>query len=462
MKNSKADELRSYWKKQMADEDHRAIENLRRPAEHQTQTADVRATVGWADEHLFARRSVVNDYELKSAALARGRGENFDLADLDRAIAERDYCRFNGAPHKLASRELAGCEDQIGRAVQTGANTFFDLCRDYKPEPGLSAEQVHAAQKILKSHDFVTLFRGGAGTGKTHTLKEIERAIASTDRPVLVLAPQRQQVLDLESAGMRAQTLAHALSTNQFAPHSVVILDEAGQVGSAVSGGCAMKPEYKSAENEHDGRDDQDDRIQRMIEGLLSTGESEAFKRAVVSDPALRAAYAERVWMHGLLRAEGERLPLLLGAPEEPAGREMLQVTTEEGRGGALTRKRGMSFWSGWLAALAAAVALGFVMSRAREMARPRTVATLVQAQNTKWAGSTLPTLENSKLGPGTLALVEGVATLKFDSGAMVTLEAPTRLEILNAMNCRRLNNRYTASTDRSLFPAISSTSQSS
>lgn len=211
-----------------------------------------------------------------------------------------------------------------------------------------------------------------------------------------------------------------------------------------------MKPEYKSAENEHDGRDDQDDRIQRMIEGLLSTGESEAFKRAVVSDPALRAAYAERVWMHGLLRAEGERLPLLLGAPEEPAGREMLQVTTEEGRGGALTRKRGMSFWSGWLAALAAAVALGFVMSRAREMARPRTVATLVQAQNTKWAGSTLPTLENSKLGPGTLALVEGVATLKFDSGAMVTLEAPTRLEILNAMNCRLLEGSLTADVPES------------
>jgi ATP-dependent exoDNAse (exonuclease V) alpha subunit len=46
-----------------------------------------------------------------------------------------------------------------------------------------------------------------------------------------VLAPQRQQVHDLESAGLRAQTLAQALTTKQFAPYSVVILDEAGQVG---------------------------------------------------------------------------------------------------------------------------------------------------------------------------------------------------------------------------------------
>jgi len=79
----------------------------------------------------------------------------------------------------------------------------------------------------------VTLFRGGAGTGKTHTLKEVERAIGASNRPVpvLVLAPQRQQVHDLESAGLRAQTLAQALTTKQFAPYSVVILDEAGQVG---------------------------------------------------------------------------------------------------------------------------------------------------------------------------------------------------------------------------------------
>jgi conjugative relaxase-like TrwC/TraI family protein len=231
MKNSTADELRSYWKKQMAAEDRRALEAVRKPVERQAQSVDVRAIVGWADEHLFARRSVVNVHELKATALARGRGEGFDLADLDRAIEARDYFHPQGDPHKVAAREMAGCEDEIIRSVQKGMNTFFDLCSDYKPDPGLSAEQARAAQRILTSHNFATLFRGGAGTGKTHTLKEVERAIVSTNRPVLVLAPQRQQVQDLESAGLRAQTLAHALTTKQFPPYAVVILDEAGQVG---------------------------------------------------------------------------------------------------------------------------------------------------------------------------------------------------------------------------------------
>lgn len=231
MKNSTADELRSYWKSQMADGELQSVENLRGRTTQQSQAANVRAVVGWAEEHLFARRSLVNEHELKSLALARGRGGEFDLAELGSVIGARNYFRPANQPHMIAPLELAGCEGEILRAVQTGMNTFFDLCPDYRPDPGLSSEQARAAGKLLGSHDFVTLFRGGAGTGKSHTLKEVSRAVASTNVPVLVLAPQRQQVQDLESAGLRAQTLAHALTAKKFERCSVVILDEAGQVG---------------------------------------------------------------------------------------------------------------------------------------------------------------------------------------------------------------------------------------
>jgi ATP-dependent exoDNAse (exonuclease V) alpha subunit len=231
MKNSTADELRSYWKQQLTIEERRALENLCEPTEHLRQAANLRAIVTWADEHLFERRSVVNDYELKSAALARGRGEDFDLDDVDRAIAERNYFHPLNEPNKLAVPEMAGYEGEIVQAVRRGMNGFYAFCDDYVASPGLSAEQARAAQKILASHDFVTLFRGGAGTGKSHTLTEIEEAIRATRRHVLVLAPQRQQVQDLENAGMRAQTLAHALTAKKFPSCCVVILDEAGQVG---------------------------------------------------------------------------------------------------------------------------------------------------------------------------------------------------------------------------------------
>lgn len=72
-------------------------------------------------------------------------------------------------------------------------------------------------------------------------------------------------------------------------------------------------------------------------------------------------------------------------------------------------------------------------------------VATLEQADNTKWAGSTLPILPQSRLGSGMLSLVEGIATVRFASGATVTLEAPTKLEIIRPLRCRLIEGSITA-----------------
>lgn len=231
LKSAAADDLRAHWLGQLTPAERSTMENLRASVVRQEQKVDLSAIMTWADEHLFARRSVVNDHELKAAALARGRGDDFAVVDLERALASRDYFHPRNDPHKLATRETAGCEGEIVHAVQAGMNCFYPFCSNYAPPSGLLPEQARAAEKIIASHDFVTLFRGGAGTGKTHTLREVERAIRETKFPVLVLAPQRQQVQDLEAAGMQAQTLAHALTIKQFAPCSVVILDEAGQVG---------------------------------------------------------------------------------------------------------------------------------------------------------------------------------------------------------------------------------------
>jgi hypothetical protein len=113
IKNSTADELRSHWEKQLSTSERHALAGLGGPAT-EAEKADVRAIVAWADEHLFERRSVVNDYELMSAALARGRGQDFDLADLSQAVDERGYVREKGS-RKLTSRELHRCEWEIVR-----------------------------------------------------------------------------------------------------------------------------------------------------------------------------------------------------------------------------------------------------------------------------------------------------------------------------------------------------------
>ena len=94
-----------------------------------------------------------------------------------------------------------------------------------------------------------------------------------------------------------------------------------------------------------------------------------------------------------------------------------------------------------WLTAAAACLMLGLlVWQRAQPARQPvgtAAIATLVKSNGCKWAASTLPTAEGSRVGAGTYELVEGLATLKFDSGAEVVLEAPATLELIDAMNCR-------------------------
>jgi putative protein kinase ArgK-like GTPase of G3E family len=55
----------------------------------------------------------------------------------------------------------------------------------------LDDEQRKAVEHILSSRDFVTLFRGGAGTGKSYTLREVKAGLNKAGHRVQVLAPQR-------------------------------------------------------------------------------------------------------------------------------------------------------------------------------------------------------------------------------------------------------------------------------
>ncbi len=98
--------------------------------------------------------------------------------------------------------------------------------------------------------------------------------------------------------------------------------------------------------------------------------------------------------------------------------------------------------------AAAACVFLGlFIFQTARRPAAtaPAGVAVLSKSTNCKWASSTLPTAEGSHVPAGKLELVEGLATILFDSGAEISLEAPATLEILDEMNARLVSGTLVA-----------------
>jgi conjugative relaxase-like TrwC/TraI family protein len=229
IKDSTASHLRPLWAKQLTATDQAALDALRVVSPRLPIKADVNSVVAWADEHLFERRSVVNDYELMAAALAHGRGQDFDLAVLREAIEKRGYIREEGTA-KLTSRDVLRYEYGVMVAARDGRGVELPLNPSYAPASALSPEQAVAVKQILKSRDFITLFRGGAGTGKSFTLREVTKGIQAAGLPVVVLAPQRQQVADLCADGLPAATVAHCLETRMVPRHAVVLVDEAGQI----------------------------------------------------------------------------------------------------------------------------------------------------------------------------------------------------------------------------------------
>ncbi|HXT13794.1 MAG TPA: MobF family relaxase [Candidatus Angelobacter sp.] len=235
IKNVGIQRLQSLWNGQLSDKDRMELRELSRNFRGQSDTPrmSAREAVVWAEAHLFDRRSVVPEHELWRHALDRARGQNISLADIQAITRQRGYVRNERFPGKVTRQEVITREWNIVCLAQEGRGTYAPISSHaLAKSPSLDAEQLRAVEHILSSRDFVTLFRGGAGTGKSYTLKEVQAALKRDNRAIQALAPQRQQVNDLERAGFtNAQTVSGFLARGSLPRGAVVLVDEAGQIG---------------------------------------------------------------------------------------------------------------------------------------------------------------------------------------------------------------------------------------
>ena len=227
--------LQSLWDGQLTEEEKASLRSLtvEQPAVAVTSGETAKQAIAWAEEHLFDRRSVVHEHELWRHALEHARGQNVSLTELQSVSRQRGYVRNEKQPDKVTTRDTLQREWAMVSMAKEGVGGFHPFCWDYRiSNPQLDTEQREAVEHILGSLNLVTLFRGGAGTGKSFTLREVKRGLEQTGRVVHVIAPQRQQVMDLERDGFNgAQTVSGFLVRKNMTPRAIVLVDEAGQIG---------------------------------------------------------------------------------------------------------------------------------------------------------------------------------------------------------------------------------------
>jgi conjugative relaxase-like TrwC/TraI family protein len=227
-------ELRTLWNSQLSEAERTAL----RPSSRHSEKAlgdrmNVSEAVQWSEDHLFNRNSVVLECQLWQQALERGRGENFSVAELKEFTRQRDYIRNPERPNEVTLRDVLLRELEIVQCVKDGTGTCGPLVDNPSLlNPKLDDEQHKALTALLGSTNAVSLFRGGAGTGKSFVLRELVEQVRQAGKTVVVLAPQRQQVVEMEGAGFPSPTtVANFLLKGELSAGAVVVVDEAGQIG---------------------------------------------------------------------------------------------------------------------------------------------------------------------------------------------------------------------------------------
>ncbi len=198
-----------------------------------TQRVNVEESLDHAVRHVFERRSVVPPEVLLEAALIHGRGQ-IDLWKLkDRLDGRPEFVRVG---KEVSTREILLGELALIRTVNEGKDSLSPISRDFIPSSRLGDDQRNAVEFVLQSCDRFTGIRGLAGTGKTTALSEIARAIKEAGCTGVFCAPTGSAAEVLRKDGFDAMTLQRLLVDPRLqetlGPRSVLVLDEAGAVGT--------------------------------------------------------------------------------------------------------------------------------------------------------------------------------------------------------------------------------------
>jgi len=196
------------------------------------ETVHLGAAMDHGIQHAFSRQSVVQEHELLEAALVKGCGQ-LELAELRREF-QRDS-RLVRVGAEYSTREILGTELAMIRHVNRGLNVAEPIAPRHRVAESLGADQRAALKLVLSSPDRITGMQGLAGAGKTTALRELHAAVRQSGRELIVCAPSAAATDVLRKEGFaEAVTVAKLLTSDApLSPRSVLVVDEAGTLGTA-------------------------------------------------------------------------------------------------------------------------------------------------------------------------------------------------------------------------------------
>ena len=175
--------------------------------------------------------------------------------------------------------------------------------------------------------------------------------------------------------------------------------------------------------------------LERLIENRLTPEQARQLEMRLRSEPMARSYYVEYLQVHAGLSLQDRLLTGSSSLDELAHAVSNLEST-------APLPPRRVPLWRRAtplkLVASLVLILAGFWLSGISIKSDPdsQIIATLSATKNCRWKACEQPTIEGVRLSAGKLELDEGLATIRFHSGAVITLEGPASIILLDKMHC--------------------------
>lgn len=232
--------LKTIWRSWLTSDESETLERAGRyhAIGEKTNKVTSMEAVSRAVEHLFERKSVAKEYQVKAEALKRSFGDCLP-EHIDNAMGKQKFFREERYYSTLLTTEDAlQQENQMLAYVRNSKGTHEPLNPTYTTSATfLNDEQQQAIHHALNDVNAVTIISGGAGVGKTTLVKEIRDGVQEAGIGFFGFAPSAaasRGVMQSEGFG-KADTLARLLVDQKLQGQvrgGVIWVDEAGLIGN--------------------------------------------------------------------------------------------------------------------------------------------------------------------------------------------------------------------------------------
>lgn len=236
------DDLKANWNDRLNEQEKKAIQAVGNPDTGEKVPGlgiEAGEAINLALEHCLERKSVADEREVLREAMRRSYGscapqevlKAYELKGKDLFSAKSK----DGT--SLTTKEAVQEERRLVELAVSDKGNLTPIYIGYKIQNlALNPEQQNAVQHVLTSKDRVSIIEGGAGTGKTTLMKELDQGVKQAGKKMFAFAPSAEASRGvLQSEGFeKADTVAKLLSDKDLQKQlrgNVLWVDEAGLLG---------------------------------------------------------------------------------------------------------------------------------------------------------------------------------------------------------------------------------------